>query len=151
MIRVSPADFDCGAEIARLRNNAENAGALVTFSGLVRGFSESADISAIFIEHYPEMTEKQLRSIAEEAMRRWQVKDYTIIHRVGELAASEQIVFVGVAAEHRHSAFAAAEFIMDYLKTRAPFWKKEITSDGERWLEMKQSDREAAQQWQGDQ
>ncbi len=142
MVRVQYEDFDVGVEYQRLRST--NCGAVVTFSGCVRGEN---GIEALYLEHYPGMTEKALASIAEDATRRWQVDDVTVIHRIGKIDVGEQIVFVGVGSSHRAQAFAAGEYIMDFLKTRAPFWKKEIGADGERWVEAKQSDVDKAGKW----
>ncbi|UTW46695.1 molybdopterin synthase catalytic subunit MoaE [bacterium SCSIO 12696] len=141
-VRIQAEDFDVGAEYQRLR--ASDSGAVVTFSGCVRGHNS---IRALFLEHYPGMTERVLHSILEEARQRWHLNAVTVIHRIGEILVGEQIVFVGVASGHRGEAFAAGEFIMDCLKTRAPFWKKEIDADGERWLAAKPSDCEQAQRW----
>lgn len=122
-------------------------GAVVTFTGLVREMA-GADLTHLTLEHYPGMTEAALQEIAEQAQRRWPLGKIIIVHRVGPLALNEPIVFVGVASGHRKEAFAAAEFLMDYLKTRAPFWKKEHTRHGEQWVAAKESDQQAAQRWQ---
>lgn len=146
LIRVQEADFDPGAEIDALARGDVEAGALASFVGLVRSDHE---VLAMTLEHYPGMTEKALTAIAEEARQRWAIRRLTIIHRVGRLLPGDRIVFVGVTSGHRHDAFAACEFLMDYLKTRAPFWKKEETTSGTRWVEARASDDEAAQRWGG--
>ncbi|MCV6603695.1 MAG: molybdopterin synthase catalytic subunit MoaE [Porticoccaceae bacterium] len=142
VIRVQRDDFDVGTEYQQLRDR--NCGAVVTFSGCVRG---EGDIDALHLEHYPGMTEKALADIVEQAKQRWPLAAVTVIHRIGRIVVGEQIVFVGVASGHRSEAFQAGEFIMDFLKTRAPFWKKEICKEGERWVEAKQSDTVKAQCW----
>lgn len=147
-ILVHESDFDPGLEIAALHSGRPGVGAVASFVGLVRDFNEGRGITGLKLEHYPAMTEKSMREIAEQATRRWNLVDVTVIHRVGELRAMDRIVFVGVAATHRGEAFAACEFIMDYLKTRAPFWKKEGTPGEERWVEAKISDQSAAQRWE---
>lgn len=146
-ILVQEADFDPGAEIAALHAGQPAVGAVASFVGLVRDSNEGDSVSTLTLEHYPAMTEKSLREIAEEAARRWRLIDVSVIHRVGRLMPQDRIVFVGVASMHRGDAFAACEFIMDYLKTRAPFWKKEGTPEGERWVEARHSDDEAALRW----
>jgi molybdopterin synthase catalytic subunit len=146
-IQVQESDFDPGAEIAALHAGQPKVGAVASFVGLVRDLNEGDSVASLTLEHYPAMTEKSLRAIVDEAMGRWQLLDVTVIHRVGRLQPLERIVFVGVASLHRGEAFAACEFIMDYLKTRAPFWKKEGTPEGERWVEARQSDDDAAGRW----
>lgn len=146
-IRVSEADFDPGREIATLHAGQPRVGAVASFVGLVRDLNDGDAIHTLTLEHYPAMTNKSLREIAETAQHRWDLLDITIIHRVGKLLPMDRIVFVGVASMHRGDAFAACEFIMDYLKTQAPFWKKEGTPDGERWVEARQSDTDAANRW----
>lgn len=148
MIKIQQQDFDLGEEYDALRARSRSPGAIVTFSGLVRDISDRENISAMELEHYPGMTEKSLQGIADQARERWQLDQFTIIHRVGKLLPDQQIVFVGVSSAHRAAAFAACEFIMDYLKTQAPFWKKEFTTAGARWVEAKSSDQESAQRWQ---
>ena len=143
-ISVQAADFDCGAEIAVLSAGDDGAGAVATFVGLVRG----ENIRAMTLEHYPAMTEKALADIVTQAEQRWQLRRVRVIHRVGRLLPGERIVFVGVASSHRHDAFAACEFIMDYLKTRAPFWKKEETAAGAHWVDARESDDAAALRWE---
>ncbi|MGQ4277475.1 molybdopterin synthase catalytic subunit MoaE [Pseudidiomarina sp. E22-M8] len=147
-IRVQQADFDVAVEYQRLAQ-ASNCGAVVTFAGLVREL-EDAELEAMTLEHYPGMTEQVLEDLVEQAQHRWQLGRVTLIHRVGRLTLNEQIVFVGVAAPHRQAAFAAAMFIMDYLKTQAPFWKQEHTIERSYWVAAKDSDKEAVQAWQGD-
>ena len=138
-IAVQPGDFDVGFEIRNISKNSK-IGAVASFVGLVR------DV-AMTLEHYPGMTERAIAKIVEEAAARWKVMDCTVIHRYGALKPNDQIVLVAVASAHRGDAFAACEFIMDYLKTRAPFWKKEQTAEGARWVEAKDSDHEAAERW----
>ncbi|HEY8068345.1 MAG TPA: molybdenum cofactor biosynthesis protein MoaE [Burkholderiales bacterium] len=138
-ISVQQEDFDLGAEVKAISANPK-IGAVATFSGLVR------DV-AMTLEHYPGMTERAIGKIVDEAKSRWQVIDCTVIHRYGALKPNDQIVMVAVASGHRGDAFAACEFIMDYLKTQAPFWKKEQTPDGARWVEAKTTDDQAAERW----
>ena len=140
-------DFDLGAEVARLRADNPRIGAIASFVGLVRDLNDGSAVSGLTLEHYPGMTEKALAGIVAEAEARWQVLGCTVVHRVGALQPLDQIVLVIVASGHRGDAFAACEFIMDYLKTRAPFWKKEATSTGERWVEARESDDAAASRW----
>ncbi|WP_108649478.1 molybdopterin synthase catalytic subunit MoaE [Dongshaea marina] len=147
MISVQTECFDVSAEHARLAATPQS-GAVVTFCGLVRDFNRSEGVSALTLEHYPGMTEKCLQEIEAQARERWPVNDCTLIHRVGRLEANEPIVFVGVSSAHRKAAFEACEFMMDYLKTRAPFWKKEQSDSGEHWVEAKDSDQQAAERWQ---
>ncbi|MBX6393347.1 MAG: molybdopterin synthase catalytic subunit MoaE [Burkholderiales bacterium] len=147
-IRVQTENFDIATEIAALREGRPQIGAVASFIGVVRDLNEGDRVSTMTLEHYPGMTEKALAAIVEEAKRRWDIIDVTVIHRVGELKPQDQIVLVAVAGEHRGEAFAACEFIMDYLKTRAPFWKKERTPEGERWVEARESDDRAAERWQ---
>ncbi len=146
-ILVQESDFDPGAEIAALHAGQPRVGAVASFVGLVRDLNEGGNVSTLTLEHYPAMTEKSLRAIVDEAMRRWALLDVSVLHRIGRLRPQDRIVFVGVAAMHRGAAFAACEFIMDYLKTRAPFWKKEGTPEGERWVEARTSDDAAAERW----
>ena len=147
-ISVQREDFDCGAEIEALARGNPQVGALAAFVGSVRDVNEGAEVGRMTLEHYPGMTEKSIGAIVEQARSRWDVIDCTVIHRVGELQPTDRIVLVAVASGHRGDAFAACEFVMDYLKTRAPFWKKERTSEGERWVEARSSDDEAAERWQ---
>ncbi len=143
-VRVQTEDFDLGAEAAALRGDGE-AGALVTFSGIVRGGAD--DVAAMTLEHYPGMTEAALEEIEAEACARWDLSASLIIHRVGRLAPGENIMMVAAASRHRKAAFEAAEFLMDYLKTRAPFWKKEETPEGARWVDAREADDDAAARW----
>lgn len=147
-IDIQKEPFNHQAEYDALRKSDLNVGAVVTFAGTVRDINEGDAINLLYLEHYPGMTEKELSKIVEEARQRWQIIDATVIHRIGELHPGDEIVFVGVASRHRGDAFKACEFVMDYLKTRATFWKKEITEDGDRWLDTRQSDVEAAEAWQ---
>lgn len=146
-ISVQSADFDLGAECAALRRGRTDIGAMASFVGLVRDASDGASVARMTLEHYPGMTEKSLAKIVEEARGRWEIMDATVIHRIGELKPGDNIVLVIVASAHRGDAFAACEFIMDYLKTRAPFWKKEKTPGGERWVDARESDDRAAEKW----
>jgi molybdopterin synthase catalytic subunit len=146
-VRVQTGDFDIAREIAALRAGDARVGAVAAFVGLVRDINDAAVVSTLTLEHYPGMTEKALARIVDEAKARWNVYDALVIHRVGELKPTDQIVLVVVTGAHRGEAFAACEFIMDYLKTRAPFWKKEQTPAGERWVEARTSDDDAAARW----
>jgi molybdopterin synthase catalytic subunit len=146
-VRVQTADFDVAHEIAALHAGDARVGAVAAFIGLVRDINDAAAVSTLTLEHYPGMTEKALTGIVDRAKSRWDIYDALVIHRVGELKPTDQIVLVVVTGAHRGDAFAACEFIMDYLKTRAPFWKKEQTPDGERWVEARASDDEAAARW----
>jgi molybdopterin synthase catalytic subunit len=146
-VSVQTEDFDAGLEISRLRNARKDTGAVVSFIGLVRDLNEGDQVSQLTLEHYPGMTEKALEAIVSQAQNRWAIFDVTVIHRVGTLQAMEQIVLVAVSSAHRSEAFKACEFIMDYLKTEAPFWKKERTQSGERWLDAKSTDDEARERW----
>ena len=147
MIRVQREDFDVGAELYRLAAGNHRIGGVASFIGLVRDMGGDDPVSALTLEHYPGMTEKALARIVDEAKSRWSVYDALVVHRVGELKPTDQIVLVVVTGAHRGEAFAACEFIMDYLKTRAPFWKKEQTPAGERWVEARTSDDDAAARW----
>lgn len=147
-MRVQTQDFDVSTELASLRSGHPDAGAVVAFVGTVRELDGAGTVSALELEHYPGMTEAALGDIAAQARRRWPVIDIAIVHRVGLLRASEQIVLAAVAARHRGDAFAACEFVMDILKTRAPFWKKEATPGGMRWVDARASDDAAAARWE---
>lgn len=147
VIRIQSEDFDLAAELARLRAAAPGAGALVSFVGLVRDLSEDTVVSELHLEHYPGMTEQALTAIVDEAKARWPLLEVLLIHRVGALAPRDQIVLVAVTAAHRREAFAACEFIIDYLKTRAPFWKREATAAGARWVGARAADAAAAARW----
>jgi len=146
-ISVQQEDFDLGAEVRTIARGNAKIGAVASFIGLVRDINDGAKVGAMTLEHYPGMTEKALQKILAEAQARWEILDCTIIHRFGELKPTDQIVLVVVASGHRGDAFAACEFLMDYLKTRAPFWKKEQTPEGGRWVESRESDDKAAERW----
>ena len=150
-VRVQTEDFDAGAEIARLRQGDPKVGAVAAFIGVARDVNDGAAVATLSLEYYPGMTEKALEGIVAQARSRWRLIDVLVVHRVGELKPTDQIVLVAVTSEHRGDAFAACEFLMDYLKTRAPFWKKEATTGGERWVEARDSDDEAASRWSGKQ
>jgi molybdopterin synthase catalytic subunit len=147
-VRIQTGDFDAGAEIAALRRGNPKVGAVASFIGVCRDANDGDAVSRMTLEHYPGMTEKALGKIVGEAKQRWKVIDILVVHRVGELKPGDQIVLVVVVGAHRGDAFAACEFIMDYLKTKAPFWKKEETQRGARWVEARSSDDEAAQRWE---
>ena len=146
-VRVQTADFDAGQEIARLRGGDMRVGAVATFIGTVRDVNDATTITGLTLEHYPGMTEAALDEIVAEARQRFDIRDALVVHRVGALVPGDQIVLVVVTGAHRGAAFDACEFVMDWLKTRAPFWKKERLPDGERWVEARASDDEAAQRW----
>ena len=146
-VRVQTEDFDLGAELSQLRLVNPSIGALVSFVGQVRDMNNGNEINTLTLEHYPEMTQKALLSIETDAKTRWNIISSLIIHRVGTLKPLDQIVLVAVTSAHRGEAFKACEFIMDFLKTGAPFWKKETTSQGERWVEAKLADDEAKARW----
>jgi molybdopterin synthase catalytic subunit len=146
-IRVQEADFDVGREIAAVSAGDTGVGGVASFVGLVRSGGAGSAIGAMTLEHYPGMTEKALGAIADEARGRWDVIDILIIHRVGRMLPTDQIVFVAVTSAHRGEAFAACEFLMDFLKTRAPFWKKEQTPAGSRWVDAREADDAAAGRW----
>ena len=147
MISIQTDDFDLSHEYLQLRKDSPRIGAIVTFTGLVREVSPSTEDTQLFLEHYPAMTEKVLANIISQAKERWDIINTRIIHRIGHLSRDEQIVFVGVNSPHRGDAFAVCEFIMDFLKTDAPFWKKEITPTGGFWVEAKDSDKLAQKKW----
>ncbi len=148
-IRIQTEDFNLHDELTlmRTREGGARIGAVASFVGLVRDVNDGSGVSTLTLEHYPGMTEKALGAIVVEAEKRWKILDATVIHRVGELHPTDQIVLVMVASGHRGHAFEASEFIMDYLKTEAPFWKKEITPDGARWVDSRESDTAAAARW----
>lgn len=150
MIRVQTATFDAGVELNALHAANRGVGAVVGFVGYVRDYNDGAEVAGMFLEHYPGMTESALGKIVEEAGQRWPLLNATVIHRVGELTPGEPIVFVGIASAHRQAAFDACSFIMDYLKTRAPFWKREATPQGERWVDEREGDHSAAARWKHD-
>ena len=146
-VRVQAEDFDAGAEIARLRANDRGIGAIAAFIGTVRDVNDDAAVSRLTLEHYPGMTEASLAEIVDAAKGRFDIRDVLVVHRVGALLPGDQIVLVIVTSAHRGMAFDACEFVMDFLKTRAPFWKKEQRPDGERWVEARASDDDAAARW----
>jgi molybdopterin synthase catalytic subunit len=146
-IVVQTESFDLGAEVDAMRAGRSDIGAIASFVGLARDMNEGSGVAAMTLEHYPGMTEKALAKLVDEANARWTLLDVTVIHRVGRLLPGDPIVLVAVAGRHRGEAFAACEFIMDYLKTQAPFWKKEDTPEGERWVEARASDDAAAARW----
>ena len=148
VVLVQTEDFNIGELSERVRAEDATSGAIVTFTGIVRELENTdASLDALYLEHYPGMTEKALEKIADQARQRWELGNIVIAHRVGTLPLNENIVFVGVGSAHRVNAFEAAQFVMDYLKRDAPFWKKEISSQGESWVEQKQSDLDAAEDW----
>lgn len=147
-IRVQEEDFDLGDELHRMRTVCDGIGAIASFVGIVRDFNDDQDVSSMTLEHYPAMTYKALEHIVDEARARWEIIDITIIHRFGTLCPSDQIVTVAVASGHRRDAFASCEFVMDYLKTQAPFWKKEVVGEHTRWVEARATDDEAARRWE---
>jgi molybdopterin synthase catalytic subunit len=146
-VRVQRQDFDLGAEMAALRAGRTDIGALVSFTGLVRDHAASTPIAGMELEHYPGMTEKALGAIEAQAHARWPLQASLIIHRYGPMKPGEQIMMVATASPHRQAAFEAAEFLMDYLKSRAPFWKKEATSDGGQWVDARETDEDALSRW----
>ena len=146
-IRVQTEAFELGAEVDAISQGRTDIGAIASFVGLARDINEGSGVSAMTLEHYPGMTEKALAALVAEANARWSLLDVTVIHRVGRLLPGDPIVLVAVASRHRGEAFAACEYIMDALKTRAPFWKKEETPEGERWVEARASDDAAAARW----
>jgi molybdopterin synthase catalytic subunit len=152
MIAVQEDDFDIAEQYRLLRSEADNAGAIVTFTGLVREFygealANESPVSSLTLEHYPGMTERALGDIEQQARERWPLQACRVIHRVGALHSGDQIVFVGTASAHRAAAFEAADFIMDYLKTRAPFWKKQQRGEHSEWVESRDADYRAARRW----
>lgn len=146
-VRVQEADFDISAEIAALRHGNPKIGAIASFIGVVRDLNDGDDVAEMTLEHYPGMTEKSVEAIIAQACGRWDVMDALVIHRIGTLKPLDQIVLVVVSSAHRGDAFAACEFIMDYLKTQAPFWKKEQTGKGARWVDARAADDAAADRW----
>ena len=147
-VRVQTEDFDAGAEIARLRRGDPKVGAVAAFIGVARDVNDGAAVATLSLEYYPGMTEKALEGIVAQARSRWRLIDVLVVHRVGELKPTDQIVLVAVTSANRGEAFAACEFIMDYLKTRAPFWKKERTPEGAHWVEARVTDDDAAARWE---
>jgi molybdopterin synthase catalytic subunit len=146
-IRIQTRDFDLSSEVAQLRANNPGIGAIATFTGTVRDMNDGAGVAEMELEHYPGMTEKALEDIVAQAKARWNIFDALVIHRVGPMKPLEQIVLVAVTSAHRGEAFAACEFIMDYLKTQAPFWKKEQTPQGARWVDARTTDDKALEKW----
>jgi molybdopterin synthase catalytic subunit len=146
-IRIQENDFDVSAEIAALRKGDPRVGAVVTFLGAVRDMNDGSQVKGMTLEHYPGMTEKALQEILDQAKARWDIYQTLVIHRVGPLLPEDQIVLVAVTSAHRGEAFAACEFIMDYLKTAAPFWKKEDTPEGARWVDARVTDDAAVERW----
>jgi molybdopterin synthase catalytic subunit len=146
-VRIQTEDFDSGREIAALRQGNPAIGAIASFIGVVRDVNDGNSVAEMTLEHYPGMTEKSITEIIVQAKSRWSIFDVLVIHRIGRLRPLDQIVLVVVTGAHRGDAFAACEFVMDYLKTRAPFWKKEHTPEGVRWVESRQSDDLAAERW----
>jgi molybdopterin synthase catalytic subunit len=146
-VRVQTEDFDVGGEIAALRRGNPTVGAIASFIGLVRDVNEGDRVSEMTLEHYPGMTERALEQIVAQAKSRWDIIEVLVVHRVGRLRPLDQIVLVVVAGAHRGEAFAACAFVMDYLKTQAPFWKKEQTPEGARWVEARAADDQAAERW----
>jgi molybdopterin synthase catalytic subunit len=147
-IRIQEKDFDVSAEIATLRKGDPRVGAVVSFLGTVRDMNEGSQVKELTLEHYSGMTEKALQEILDQAQSRWDIYESLVIHRVGPLLPEDQIVLVAVTSAHRGEAFAACEFIMDYLKTAAPFWKKEDTPDGARWVDARVADDAAMARWE---
>ena len=147
MIRIQESDFDLSAEIANLRKGDRQVGAVVSFLGTVRDMNVGSEVHSMTLEYYPGMTEKALEAIVAQAKARWDIRNTLIIHRVGPLKPEDQIVLVVVTSAHRAEAFAACEFMMDYLKTAAPFWKKEETADGGRWVDARVADDAAMPRW----
>ncbi len=146
-VRIQTEDFDLSREVALLRASNPKIGAIVTFVGTVRDMNDGSDVSELELEHYPGMTEKALEEIVEQAVRRWSPLDILVIHRIGVLKPLDQIVLVAVTAAHRGEAFSVCEFVMDYLKTQAPFWKKERTPQGARWVDARNADDLALAKW----
>jgi molybdopterin synthase catalytic subunit len=146
-VRVQAADFDLGVEIARLRAGDPRIGAVVSFVGTVRDMNDGDQVAELELEHYPGMTERSLEDIVDQARARWPLYGALVVHRIGPMKPQEQIVLVAASAAHRGEAFAACEFIMDYLKTDAPFWKKEQTPNGARWVDARSSDDSAKAKW----
>ncbi len=147
-IAIQESDFDVSAEIATLRKGDPRVGAVVTFLGTVRDMNDGSQVKGMTLEHYPGMTEKSLQEILDQAKARWDIYQTLVIHRVGPLLPEDQIVLVAVTSAHRGEAFAACEFIMDYLKTAAPFWKKEDTPEGARWVDARVTDETAMARWE---
>lgn len=147
VVRVQTQDFNVADELLLLRQQSGQVGAIVNFVGVVRDINDNEDIATLELEHYPGMTEKTIAEIVGQAQQRWQLLGVTVIHRVGKLTPADQIVLVAVSSLHRGEAFQACEFIMDFLKTQAPFWKKELTATGERWVDARAVDQQACKRW----
>ncbi len=147
-VRIQTEDFDLSVELKKIRAGDARIGAVAAFVGTVRDRNDGSEVAAMTLEHYPGMTEKSLEEIIEKAKARWDIYDVLIIHRVGPLQIEDQIVLTAVTSAHRGEAFAACEYVMDYLKTLAPFWKKEDTPEGARWVDARLSDDEALKKWQ---
>jgi len=147
-VRVQTEDFDVSAEMLTLRKRNPKIGAVASFVGVVRDLNDGDSVSTLTLEHYPGMTEKSLEAIVQQAKERWDIYDALIVHRVGTMRPLDQIVLVIVTSAHRGESFEACEFLMDYLKTKAPFWKKEVTPEGERWVDARSSDDVAAKRWE---
>lgn len=147
-INIQHEDFDAGTELIKLRTVSGNVGAVANFIGIVSDLNDGNTVQSLRLEHYPGMTEKSIAAIIAQAQTRWSLLAVRVIHRIGELRRGDQIVFVGVASRHRGEAFSACEFVMDYLKTQAPFWKKETTTEGDRWVDARASDSAATARWQ---
>jgi molybdopterin synthase catalytic subunit len=150
VIRVQEEDFNVGEELARLCDGKPQLGAVACFVGLVREMTDGDAIASMTLEHYPEMTEKQLQQIVAQARERWPLEDCLVIHRYGRLEPGDRIVLVVATSSHRDAAFDACRFVIDWLKTSAPFWKQEERSEGARWVEQREGDREAARRWEKD-
>ena len=146
-VRIQEQDFDVSAELATMRHGNPKIGAIASFVGVVRDVNDGDQVATMTLEHYPGMTENSIDAIIGQARGRWEVLDALVIHRIGTLQPTDQIVLVVVASPHRGDAFAACEFIMDYLKTQAPFWKKEVTPQGSRWVDARSTDDVAAERW----
>jgi molybdopterin synthase catalytic subunit len=146
-VAVQNEDFDVSRELQHLREHSAQVGAIASFVGVVRDINDQRAVAILELEHYPGMTENSIREIIDEAAQRWPLLAARVIHRIGKLAPRDQIVLVAVSSLHRAEAFTACEFIMDYLKTRAPFWKKELTAEGERWVDARSADESAAGRW----
>jgi len=147
-VRIQTADFDLSTEIAALRSGDLEVGAIVSFVGTVRDMNDGSQVNSMELEHYAGMTEKALAAIIVDAKSRWTIHQALVIHRIGKMLPGDQIVLVAITGQHRGEAFAACEFIMDYLKTAAPFWKKEATPTGEHWVDARSTDDEAMERWQ---
>jgi molybdopterin synthase catalytic subunit len=146
-VSIQPGDFDLGAEVAALRRGDGGVGAVASFIGTVREHNDGSGVSLMELEHYPGMTERAIEAMIEVALQRFNIRGARVVHRIGPMAVGEQVVLVAVSSAHRSQAFAACEFLMDYLKTQAPFWKKEHTPEGARWVDARVADDEALKRW----